>query len=127
MPLDTIDLKMLALLQKEGRLSNQQLAKRVALSPSACLRRLHTLEDSGVILGGYQAIVHVSLDQSQPGWHEAFVAHLADWPEVREASIVTGASNYILQVSTADLQAFSGFMVNKLNRVHGVREICSHT
>ncbi|KCB23312.1 transcriptional regulator, AsnC family [Bordetella hinzii OH87 BAL007II] len=138
MTLDTIDLKMLALLQKEGRLSNQQLAERVALSPSACLRRLRALEDSGVILGyqaivdpartglPFEAIVHVSLDQSQPGWHEAFVARLADWPEVHEASIVSGASNYILQVRTADLEAFSGFVVDKLNRVHGVREICSH-
>ncbi|AZY47872.1 Lrp/AsnC family transcriptional regulator [Bordetella avium] len=138
MTLDTIDCRILALLQKEGRISNQLLAERVALSPSACLRRLRALEDGGVILGyqavidparlglGFEALVHVSLDQSQPGWHEAFVACLAQWPEVHEASIVTGASNYVLQVRTSDLAAFSNFVVDKLNRVHGVREICSH-
>ncbi|AIT25853.1 Lrp/AsnC family transcriptional regulator [Bordetella holmesii] len=138
MLLDTIDLKIIALLQKEGRLSNQHLVDRVALSPSACLRRLRTLEEEGVILGyearidpihigqAFEAIVHVSLDQSQPHWHEAFVEQLAGWPEVHEASIVTGASNYILHVRTTDLAAFSNFVVDKLNRSHGVREICSH-
>ncbi|OZI72053.1 Lrp/AsnC family transcriptional regulator [Bordetella genomosp. 12] len=138
MTLDSIDLKIIALLRQEGRLSNQHLAERVALSPSACLRRLRTLEEGGVILGyqavvdprhtgqAFEAIVHVSLDQAQPHWHEAFVAQLAGWPEVHEASIVTGASNYILQVRTEDLAAFSTFVVDKLNRAHGVREICSH-
>lgn len=138
MTLDAIDCRILALLQKEGRISNQQLADQVALSPSACLRRLRALEDSGVILGyqavidpvwlgqGFEAIVQVSLDQTQAGWHDAFMAQLQAWPEVHEASIVTGASNYVLQVKTTDLQAFSHFVVDKLNQTQGVREICSH-
>lgn len=62
MTLDTIDCRILALLQKEGRISNQLLAERVALSPSACLRRLRALEDGGVILG-YQAVI----DPARPG------------------------------------------------------------
>lgn len=138
MTLDAIDCRILTLLQKEGRISNQQLADQVALSPSACLRRLRALEDSGVILGyqavidpgwlgqRFEAIVQVSLDQSQPGWHDVFMAHLQDWPEVHEASIVTGASNYVLLVKTRDLEAFSHFVVDKLNQTPGVREICSH-
>lgn len=138
MSLDTIDARILAVLEKEGRISNQELAERVALSPSACLRRLRALEDDGVILGyravvnpaktgqTFEAVVHVTLDQSQPGWHEAFVDRLNDWPEVREASIVTGSTNYILQVRTSGLEAFSSFVVDKLNQTHGVREICSH-
>lgn len=138
MTLDGIDCRIISLLQKEGRISNQQLADQVALSPSACLRRLRALEESGVILGyqaivdpallgqRFEAIVQVSLDQTQPGWHESFMAQLQVWPEVHEASIVTGASNYVLQVKTADLEAFSNFVVDKLNQTPGVRDICSH-
>ncbi|AZW33347.1 Lrp/AsnC family transcriptional regulator [Bordetella bronchiseptica] len=138
MQLDAIDRRILDILQTEGRLSNQDLADRVALSPSACLRRVRALEDGGVIQGyravldphclglDFEAIVHVSLDQSQAGWHEAFVARLAGLEEVRQASIVTGSSNYVLQVRTRDLAAFSAFVVDKLNGIAGVREIHSH-
>ena len=88
MQLDNLDWRILAALQDNGRLSNQDLAERVALSPSACLRRVRALEDAGLIAGyharldaarlGFEvnAIVHVTLDHSQPGWHETFEAEV---------------------------------------------------
>ncbi|MDQ8035316.1 AsnC family transcriptional regulator [Bordetella genomosp. 1] len=138
MQLDTIDCRILTILQADGRISNQDLADRVSLSPSACLRRVRALEEGGIIRGyratldnaqlgvDFEAYVHLSLDQSEPGWNEAFVAQLGEMPEVVQASIVTGATNYILQVRTRDLAAFSNFVVDRLNGIRGVREMCSH-
>ncbi|OZI42825.1 Lrp/AsnC family transcriptional regulator [Bordetella genomosp. 5] len=138
MQLDIIDCRILNILQADGRISNQDLADRVSLSPSACLRRVRALEEGAVIRGyravldtaqlgaDFEAYVHLSLDQSEPGWNEAFVARLDALDEVVQASIVTGASNYILQVRTRDLAAFSTFVVDKLNGIRGVRDMCSH-
>lgn len=138
MHLDAIDQRILYRLQENGQLSNQDLAEQVALSPSACLRRVRALEEGGMIrqyravldaekLGfELEAIVHVSLDQSRPGWHEAFLAGIAAHDEITEASIVTGASNYILTVRTRNLSAFSQFVEDKLSKIAGVRDLCSH-
>ena len=73
-----------------------------------------------------EAIVHVSLDQSRAGWHEQFLAGIALYDEITEASIVTGASNYILTVRTRNLAAFSQFVEEKLSKIAGVRDLCSH-
>jgi Lrp/AsnC family leucine-responsive transcriptional regulator len=136
--IDAIDQRILCRLQEDARLSNQDLADQVALSPSACLRRVRALEESGLIqryravldagkLGfELEAIVHVSLDQSRAGWHEEFMAGIALHDEITEASIVTGASNYILTVRTRNLAAFSQFVEDKLSKLAGVRDLCSH-
>lgn len=138
MQIDAIDQRILYRLQENGHLSNQDLAEQVALSPSACLRRVRALEEAGLIRGyravldaeklGFEleAIVHVSLDQSRPGWHEEFLAGIALHDEITEASIVTGASNYILAVRTRNLAAFSQFVEDKLSKIAGVRDLCSH-
>lgn len=138
MHIDAIDQRILCRLQEDARLSNQDLADQVALSPSACLRRVRALEESGLIqryravldagkLGfELEAIVHVSLDQSRAGWHEEFMAGIALHDEITEASIVTGASNYILTVRTRNLAAFSQFVEDKLSKLAGVRDLCSH-
>ncbi|KGD94162.1 AsnC family transcriptional regulator [Achromobacter sp. RTa] len=138
MQIDAIDQRILCRLQENGHLSNQDLAEQVALSPSACLRRVRALEEAGLIRGyravldaeklGFEleAIVHVSLDQSRPGWHEEFLAGIALHDEITEASIVTGASNYILSVRTRNLAAFSQFVEDKLSKIAGVRDLCSH-
>ena len=85
MTLDSTDLRILYFLQQDGRISNQELAEKVALSPSACLRRLRLLETEGIISGyraqlnaerlgiELEAIVHVSLRQDVEGWHETFI------------------------------------------------------
>ena len=138
MQIDAIDQRILYRLQENGHLSNQDLAEQVALSPSACLRRVRALEEAGLIRGyravldaeklGFEleAIVHVSLDQSRVGWHEEFLAGIALHDEITEASIVTGASNYILTVRTRNLAAFSTFVEDKLSKLAGVRDLCSH-
>ena len=137
MTLDSTDIRILHCLQHDGRISNQELAERVSLSPSACLRRLRNLEDSGIVrgyrpvldaerLGGeLEALVHVSMRQDEADWHERFVEQLLGWPEVVSAYIVTGASNYVLRVQARNLKQFSDFIVSRLNRAHGVTDIRS--
>ncbi|BCD89469.1 kynurenine pathway transcriptional regulator KynR [Pseudomonas sp. No.21] len=137
MTLDTTDLRLLLCLQQNGRISNQELAEKVALSPSACLRRLRNLEDGGVIRGyrplldaerlgiELDALVHLSMRQDEDGWHERFMEQVQSWPEVVSAFIVTGHSNYVLRVQARNLKQFSDFIVNRLNRARGVTDIRS--
>ncbi|MDL5600377.1 Lrp/AsnC family transcriptional regulator [Metapseudomonas otitidis] len=137
MALDSTDIRILHCLQHDGRISNQELAERVSLSPSACLRRLRNLEDSGIVRGyrpvldaerlgvELEALVHVSMRQDEADWHERFVEQLQGWPEVVSAYIVTGASNYVLRVQARNLKQFSDFIVTRLNRAHGVTDIRS--
>jgi DNA-binding Lrp family transcriptional regulator len=138
MSLDPIDLRILACLQENGRISNQDLADKVALSPSACLRRMRLLEESGVI-GGYrawfdaeklgleiEAIVQVSMRHDVEGWHDTFNAAVQSWPEVVSAYIITGNSNYILRVQARNLKHYSDFIVNRLYRTPGVMDIQSN-
>lgn len=136
--LDAIDLKILTLLQQDGRISNQSLAEQVALSPSACLRRVRLLEESGAVAGyravlgaqalglELEAIVQVSMRQELENWHESFIDALKDWPEVTSAYIVTGECNYILRVRARSLQAYSDFAIHHLHKARGVKEIRSH-
>ena len=136
--LDQSDLKILRALQANGRLSNQDLADQVALSPSACLRRVKTLEQEGYIDGyhallnapklGYQveAFVQVRIDQSNDGWHEQFILKIADIDEIADAYIITGSANYLLHIRARDFEHFSTFIIHTLNRIAGVRDIQSH-
>lgn len=138
MQLDSIDWRILIALQQNGRLSNQDLADKVALSPSACLRRVRTLEEQGLIKGyraqldterlGFEleAIVHVTLDHTRSDWHEAFQQQIAAFEEVAAAYVVTGPTNYVLHIRTRNLAAFSDFVVEKLNKVSGMRDMCSY-
>lgn len=135
--LDSTDLRILLCLQQNGRISNQELAEKVALSPSACLRRLRNLEEEGVVRGyrpvldaerlgvELEALVHVSMRQDEADWHERFVERVQGWPEVVGAYIVTGHSNYVLRVQARNLKQFSDFIVNRLNRANGVTDIRS--
>ena len=137
MILDSTDLRILHVLQQDGRISNHELAEKVALSPSACLRRLRLLETEGFISGyravlnaerlgiELEAIVHVSLRQDVDDWHETFIKKVQQWPEVVTAYVVTGASNYVLRVQARNLKHFSDFIVNHLNRTSGVTDIRS--
>ncbi len=138
MNLDPVDLRILTCLQENGRISNQDLADRVALSPSACLRRVRLLEESGVI-GGYrawfdaerlgleiEAIVQVSMRRDVEGWHETFEAAVQTWPEVLSAYVITGDSSYILRVQARNLKHYSDFIVNRLYRTRGVMDIRSN-
>lgn len=136
--LDNIDHKILALLQEDGRISNQAMADRVALSPSACLRRVRMLEEAGAIAGyraqldapalglDVDAFVQVSMRQEVEGWHDSFLAAVQTWPQVVGAWIVTGECNYILRVRAPSLQAYSQFAIEHLHKERGVKEIRSN-
>ena len=136
--LDAIDHKILALLQEDGRISNQALAEQVALSPSACLRRVRQLEEAGAIAGyraeldaralglDVDALVQVTMRQEVEGWHESFLAAVQTWPQVVGAWIVTGECNYMLRVRARTLQDYAQFAIEHLHKERGVKEIRSN-
>jgi DNA-binding Lrp family transcriptional regulator len=133
--LDTINHRILRELTRDGRISNLDLAERVGLSPSACLRRVQDLERSGVITGyravldparmgtGFLAYVTVGLSQHTKSAQEVFERAMARAPEVRECHNVTGSIEYILRVETADLAAYKHFHTDVLGVVPGVGTI----
>ncbi|WP_254221884.1 Lrp/AsnC family transcriptional regulator [Burkholderia multivorans] len=135
--LDAADCRILDVLQKDGRISNLELANRIALSPSACLRRLRVLEEQGVIanyrahldrevLGiEIEAFVQVSMRNDQENWHEQFVGRLGDWPEVVSAYMVTGGTHYLLRVIASSFRRYSDFIANRLYKAPGVMDITS--
>ena len=134
--LDRIDLRMLAVLQSEGRITNAELAERVSLSASACLRRLQRLED-GIITGyaaqvdpqavglGLQAFVRVQLSKHESAAVESFVAQINGWDEVVACHALTGDMDYLLHVYVADLQDFSRFLLDHLLNAAGVADVNS--
>jgi DNA-binding Lrp family transcriptional regulator len=136
--LDATDCRILAVLQNEGRISNLDLADRISLSPSACLRRLRLLEEQGVIeryraclnrevLGfELEAFVQVSMRNDQQNWHERFAQALRDWPEVVGAYVVTGETHYLLRVLAHNLKHYSDFVLNRLYNAPGVMDIRSN-
>ncbi|KVN89396.1 AsnC family transcriptional regulator [Burkholderia ubonensis] len=136
--LDATDCRILAVLQEEGRISNLDLAERISLSPSACLRRMRLLEDQGVIehyraclsrekLGfELEAFVQVSMRNEQTQWHERFAEALREWPEVVGAFVVTGESHYLLRVLAHNLKHYSDFVLNRLYKAPGVMDIRSN-
>lgn len=137
MRMDPVDVKILGLLQKNGRLSNLELADMVALSPSACHRRVKLLEENGYIDGYHaalnakklgfdiQALVNLNIGQISEAEHNYFTREIGLMPEVVSAYIVTGETNYVLHVRTRDFEAFSQFIVNRLNKLKGVTKIYS--
>ncbi|MGD1878680.1 MAG: Lrp/AsnC family transcriptional regulator [Kiloniellaceae bacterium] len=135
MKLDTIDRKILAALQDNGRLSNVELAERVGLSPSPCLRRVRLLEEGGII-NRYVALIaqkavglpvsvfiSIKLERQQEDDLDSFEAAVRHYPEVLECYLMTGTRDYLLRVATRDLAAYERFLKNKLTRVGNVASI----
>ena len=124
--LDRIDLLLLAELQRAGRQTNAELADRVHLSPSACLRRVQRLEREGVIVGyraevdperlglGLQAFVRVQLKSHDAERIAIFAEQVNAWPEVVACHALTGDMDYLLHVIVAGLEHFSRFLLDKL-------------
>ncbi|WP_066565411.1 Lrp/AsnC family transcriptional regulator [Snodgrassella sp. CFCC 13594] len=131
--LDKTDLKILQVLQENGRLTNVELSERVALSPSPCLRRLKQLEDAGIIrryaallepanVGlGLQAFIRVSVDKS-PSSRDEFTHALQHWSQVLSCFALTGESDYILHAFFTDMNAFSHFVLDTLLATPGVQD-----
>jgi Lrp/AsnC family leucine-responsive transcriptional regulator len=143
--LDKTDRKILAILQADGRLTNQEIAERVNLSPSPCLRRIKRLEETGVIrqyvallaperIGlGLLAYVNVRLEKHSdaPGAGGSrspradFAASVENWPEVVACYAMTGEMDYLLRVHVEDMEHFSHFMMDTLLRHPAVLDVKS--
>ena len=135
--LDRTDLMLLAELQRAGRQTNAELAERVHLSASACLRRVQRLEREGVIAGyraeldgeslgiGFQAFVRVHLARHDAASIAVFGDHVNEWPEVIACHALTGDMDYLLHVAVASLEHFSRFLLDKLLAQAGVADVNS--
>ena len=130
--LDSIDRAILAELQAEGRLSNLELAQRVHLSPSACLRRVKALEDNGVI-AQYVALINpravgkhgvsftiINLESMNTPQLEAFEQAVRDQPEVLDCFYVAGSNDYLIRFTYRDAEDLERFHSDVLMRLPGV-------
>jgi Lrp/AsnC family leucine-responsive transcriptional regulator len=133
MRLDRHDRHILEILQAEGRISNQELADRVGLSPSPCLRRVRALEESGLITGyralldarelglTLMALLHISMDRHTPERFANFDKTVSAIPEVLECLLITGQdADYQLKVIVRDMEAYQDLLLNKITRIEGV-------
>lgn len=133
--LDAISEKILRVLSRDGRIANIDLAARVGLSPSACLRRVQELERAGVILGyravldpaktgiGFVAYVTVGLNQHTKAAQEGFERAMRAAGPVRECHNITGTVEYLLRVEVADLAAYKHFHTETLGTLPQVHAI----
>lgn len=136
--LDRIDRRILATLQAEGRLTNQALAERVALSPSACLARVRRLEEAGIIQGyharldpfsldiGMVLFAEVTLKAHGPEALARFDAAIATIPEIVEASHVSGPYDYLLKVVVRDMAEWTGLRERLTGPEAGADRINTH-
>ena len=132
---DAADRKILAELQADGRLSNQELAERVALSPSPCLRRVRALERDGVIRRyaavldplhvGLELLAYVTVKLEKRGKMpvDQFTRAVESWPEVIACYSMTGDMDYLMRVQVEDLEHYSRFVMDKLLKQPGVIDI----
>jgi Lrp/AsnC family leucine-responsive transcriptional regulator len=138
MKLDRYDQQILEVLQADGRINNQDLADRIGLSPSPCLRRVRALEESGLIVG-YRALldarklgltllalIHISMDLHTPERFANFEACVGLLPEVLECLLITGQdADYQLKVAVRDMDHYQALLLNKLTRIEGVTGVHS--
>jgi Lrp/AsnC family transcriptional regulator, leucine-responsive regulatory protein len=133
--IDGIDERILSQLQANGRLTNVELAERVGLSPSPCLRRVRILEEAGIIRG-YQAavdqvkvglpvsvFVSVKLEKQREDALQRFETAVRSFPEVLECYLMTGQRDYLLRVVAKDLADYERFLKATLTRIDGVASI----
>lgn len=137
MQLDNLDLKILSELQRDGSLSNVELARRVHLSPSPCLARVKALETAGVIdryvaichaaaLGlGLTVFISISLRSQNKATLAEFERRIVEHDEVMECYLMTGDSDYLIRVAVADMGALEKFILEQLSPIAGIEKIRS--
>lgn len=138
MALDRTDRRILHELQLNARITNQELADRVGLSPSPCLRRVKQLEEAGLIKGyvtelaadklglKLMALVQIAMDRHTPDRFERFETAVRALPQVLECIMITGQSaDYQLKVLVRDMDEYQDFLLNKLTRIPGVSDVRS--
>ena len=130
--LTAVDRRILRILQEDGRITNAELAERVGLSPSPCLRRVRLLEEAGVIrryvtlldpdaLGlGVAAFVEIRLGPKNTATAAAFEAAIKKYSEIMECHIMTGEYDYLLRIVVPDIPSLRAFVMNQLLSVPGV-------
>jgi DNA-binding Lrp family transcriptional regulator len=133
--MDSIDLKLLALLQENGRMTNVELAQKVGLTAPPCLRRIRALEQSGIIRA-----YHAEIDASKMGFSitvfamvslksqaeadlRAFETYLQSIPEVRECHMLNGEIDFMLKIVARDLQSFQELLTSRLTSAPNVNSV----
>jgi Lrp/AsnC family leucine-responsive transcriptional regulator len=136
--MDRVDLMILAELQRNGRLTNAELAERVNLTPSPCLRRVRQLEQTGTIRGyhaqvdlravgrGFEVFVDVLMRHQDRSTTAEFEQAVEALPEVLEAYRLFGAPDYLLRVAVADIDTYERFFTDTLSILPGIANLTSH-
>ena len=138
MKLDKLDKRILREIQRDGTITNLELAERIGLSPSPCARRVKQLEDAGIILGRVTlldpkkldlkltALIQISMDRHTPDRFEKIAERIASYAEVIECLLITGQSaDYQLKVVVPDMEYYQEFLLNKITRIDGVTDVHS--
>jgi len=138
MNIDRYDRQILQVLQEDGRISNQDLADRIGLSPSPCLRRVRALEEAGIIAGyralldarklglALMALIHISMDRHTPDRFENFETEIGAIPEIMECLLITGQdADYQLKAVVRDMDAYQELLLNRITRIPGVTGVHS--
>jgi Lrp/AsnC family transcriptional regulator, leucine-responsive regulatory protein len=135
--MDSVDRAILFHLQQDGRLSNVDLAARVGLSPTPCLRRVRNLEEAGIIQGyhadldptaigrGFQVLVHANMMVKDQSTIEAFEDQVRDLPEIIECRRMFGDPDYLVWVATTDADTYERFYMTQLTNLPGVARMNS--
>jgi Lrp/AsnC family leucine-responsive transcriptional regulator len=136
--LDSVDRRMLAVLQEDGRITNQDLSEKIGLSPTPCLRRLKRLEESGVIQGysanvdpkayglPFSVFVSVRLSQQTQEHIAEFERAVEGWNEVTECYLMTGSQDYLLRVLTDGIEGYERFLKQKMTRLKCIQSVESN-
>ena len=138
MKLDRLDKRILREIQRDGAITNLELAERIGLSPSPCARRVKQLEDAGIILDRVTlldpkkldlkltALIQISMDRHTPDRFEKFEEQIRSYAEVTECLLITGQSaDYQLKVVVPDMEYYQEFLLNKITRIEGVTDVHS--
>ena len=133
--IDAKDLQIIRALQQDGRLTNLELAERVNLSPSPCLRRVRMLEEAGVICGyaacvdpkamglRITAFIRITLERHDRDAVGRFEARVQAIDEILDCHLLTGEADYLLRVMVPDLEAYEAFVRASLHGITGIRSI----
>ena len=136
--LDQYDRAILASLQENSQLNNQELADAIQLSPSPCLRRVRRLQDAGYIKGYHalldakrlgltlMAFIHISMDRHTPERFEKFEKQISQYPQVLECHMIAGqTADYLLKVVVTDMEAYQQFLLQKVTGIEGITGVHS--
>ena len=133
--IDNTDRKILNILQKNGRITNADLASEIGLSPASTLERVRKLEDSGIIksyhakldtnkLGlGIIAFIQVKLVRQRKDTFESFIGNINDCDEIIECFHTTGSCDFILKITTRDMNSFQDLLVQKLGEIEEIEKM----